>query len=119
VQQGDVLFELAPLDAWRVILQVDERDVAYLHAGQSGSLVLASLPGRAFPLTVNKVTPVAVAEGGRNYFRVEAAVKEGAVSMRPGMEGVGKLDIGERSLLWIWTRRFTEWLRLKTWEWLP
>lgn len=119
VQQGDVLFELAPLDAWRVILQVDERDVAYLQQGQSGSLVLASLPGQAFPLAVNKVTPVAVAEDGRNYFRVEAGVKEGASSMRPGMEGLGKVEIGERSLLWIWTRRFTEWLRLKAWEWLP
>jgi putative peptide zinc metalloprotease protein len=31
------------------------------------------------------------------------------------MEGVGKVEAGERSLLWIWTHRFTDWLRLKSW----
>ena len=30
-----------------------------------------------------------------------------------------EIEAGERSLLWIWTHRFTDWLRLKSWEWLP
>lgn len=122
VEQGKVLFELAPLDAWRVILKVDERDIAFVRLGQPGELVLTSLPGQAFPLKVKRVTPVSIAEEGRNYFRVEAELANnaahGAAKMRPGMEGVGKIDAGERSLLWIWTHRFTDWLRLKTWEWL-
>jgi multidrug resistance efflux pump len=46
VEQGKVLFELAPLDAWRVILKVDERDIAHVRAGQTGELALTSLPGR-------------------------------------------------------------------------
>jgi hypothetical protein len=36
VQLGEVLFELAPLDAWRVILKVDERDIAWVTNGQAG-----------------------------------------------------------------------------------
>lgn len=123
VEQGKVLFELAPLDAWRVILKVDERDIAHVRQGQAGELVLASLPGQLFPLTVRRITPVSVAEEGRNYFRVEAELTtdtgQAPPPMRPGMEGVGKVDAGERSLLWIWTHRFTDWLRLKSWEWLP
>lgn len=122
VEQGKVLFELAPLDAWRVILKVDERDIAHVRLGQSGELLLTSLPGQAFALTVKRVTPVSVAEEGRNYFRVEAELARDAadspVKMRPGMEGVGKVDAGRRSLLWIWTHRFTDWLRLKSWEWM-
>jgi len=124
VEQGKVLFELAPLDAWRVILKVDERDIAQVKAGEPGELVLTSLPGQAYALTVRRVTPVSVAEEGRNYFRVEAALTDvagsnsGAVPMRPGMEGIAKVRAGERSLLWIWTHRFTDWLRLKTWEWM-
>lgn len=121
VEQGKVLFELAPLDAWRVILKVDERDIAYVGLGRPGELVLTSLPGQAFPLKVKRVTPVSVAEEGLNYFRVEAeldkAVVKDATKMRPGMEGVGKVEAGQRSLLWIWTHRFTDWLRLKAWEW--
>jgi biotin carboxyl carrier protein len=123
VEQGKVLFELAPLDAWRVILKIDERDIAHVRQGQAGELVLTSLPGQLFPLTVRRITPVSVAEEGRNYFRVEAELQtdagQPAPPMRPGMEGVGKVDAGQRSLLWIWTHRFTDWLRLKSWEWLP
>ena len=122
VEQGKVLFELAPLDAWRVILKVDERDISHVRLAQPGELVLTSLPGQAFPLLVKRVTPVSVAEEGRNYFRVEAALAkdtpEGALKMRPGMEGVAKVEAGQYSLLWIWTHRFTDWLRLKSWEWL-
>ena len=119
VEQGKVLFELAPLDAWRVILKVDERDIAHVRDGVAGELVLTSLPGQSFPLKVKKVTPVSVAEEGRNYFRVECELPKGAAKLRPGMEGVGKVEAGERSLLWIWTHRFTDWLTLKAWEWLP
>src|SRR5690606_25684321 len=34
VEKGKVLFELAPLDSYRVVLHVDERDIAYVVAGQ-------------------------------------------------------------------------------------
>lgn len=119
VEQGKVLFELAPLDTWRVILKVDERDIAHLRDGAPGELVLTSLPGEVMPLKVKKITPVSIAEEGRNYFRVEADLPEGAAKLRPGMEGVGKVEAGERSLLWIWTHRLTDWLRLLIWEYTP
>jgi multidrug resistance efflux pump len=119
VQQGDVQFELAPLDAWRVILKVDERDIAHIADQQTGELVLTSLPNKVWPFHVEKVTPVALAEDGRNYFRVEAKLSEDATVLRPNMEGVGKIDTGEQPLLWIWTHRLLDWLRLTLWEWLP
>lgn len=119
VEQGEVLFELAPLDAWRVILNVDERDIANVHEGKDGELVLTSLPGQAFPFRVKKVTPVSVAEEGRNYFRVEAELRQEAPKLRPGMEGVGKVAVAQRSLLWIWTHRLSDWIRLTLWQWAP
>ena len=118
VEVGKLLFELAPLATWRVIVQVDERDIGNMAEGQRGELVLTSLTGRAWPLQVRRITPVAVADEGRNHFRVEAALLDGAApGMRPGMEGVAKVQAGERSLLWIWTHRFTDWLRLAWWRW--
>jgi hypothetical protein len=65
------------------------------------------------------VTPVSTSEDGRNYFRVEAKMDRGAERLRPGMEGVGKIEVGERRLIWIWTRSLTDWLRLQLWSWLP
>ena len=119
VQQGEVQFELAPLDAWRVILKVDERDIAYMNLHNAGELVLTSLPGQVWPLTVEKITPVAIAEEGRNYFRVEAKLAKEAHDIRPNMEGVAKVHAGRRSWLWIWTHRFAEWVQLTWWEWKP
>ena len=37
----------------------------------------------------------------------------------PGVEGVAKVVVGERRLIWIWTHEAVEWLRLKLWAWLP
>ena len=119
VQQGHTLFEVAPLEGFRVVLQVDERDIARLAVGQAGELVLSSLPDRQLPFTVSSVTSVATQHDGRNVFRVEAQVAGAPARLRPGMEGVGKVVVGERSLLWIWTHGFVDWLRLATWAWLP
>jgi biotin carboxyl carrier protein len=119
VRQGDVLFEVAPLDSYRVILKVDERYIADVCVGQHGELVLFSLPGQEYGFTVSTITPIARAEDGRNYFRVEAALEAVDGNLRPGMEGVGKIDVDRRSLTRIWVRDMHDWLTLFFWKWLP
>ena len=119
VEQGKVLFELAPLDAYRVVLKVDERDIAYVRVGQRGDLALTGLTGDTFSFTVKSVTSVSTPQEGRNFFRVEAQLGDADVPMRPGMEGVGKITAGRERLAWIWTRGFVDWLRISLWSWLP
>ncbi len=119
VKQGEVLFEIAPLDTYRLILQVDERDVTDSIPDQTGELVLNSMPEVSLPFRVVRITPVATPAEGRNYFRLEAALDETPESLRPGMQGIGKVLVGERRLAWIWTRRLVDWLRLKLWVWWP
>ena len=111
--------EIAPLDAYRVILKVDEREIVHVALGQKGELALSGLPGARLAFSVARVTPVATAEEGRNTFRVEAKMESSAERLRPGMEGVGKISIGERQLIWIWTHGLVDWLRLAFWTWLP
>ncbi|MCP5374473.1 MAG: HlyD family efflux transporter periplasmic adaptor subunit [Hyphomicrobiales bacterium] len=119
ISQGKILFEVAPLAAYRAILQVDERDIQYVAVGQTGTLALAGLTGETLPLKVVKVTPVAMAQEGRNFFRVEAELDDSDVKLRPGMEGVAKVSIEERPLVWVWARRLIEWARLFIWKWTP
>jgi multidrug efflux pump subunit AcrA (membrane-fusion protein) len=119
VEKGKTLLELAPLDAYRLIIHVDERDVRYIAVEQRGSIALAGMPGDPLPMTLSKITPVTVAEEGRNSFRVEGRLIGPGPHLRPGMEGVAKIDTGQRSLVWIWTRRVVEWLRLIAWKYLP
>lgn len=118
VEQGKVLFEVAPLDAYRVVLNVDERDIDHVRKGQRGQLALAGLPYEHLAFTVRQVTPVATAQDGHNTFRVEAQLDQATLRLRPGMEGIGKVDAGERKLAWIWTHGLVDWLRLWTWKWL-
>ncbi|MFK7732319.1 MAG: HlyD family efflux transporter periplasmic adaptor subunit [Pseudomonadales bacterium] len=126
VNKGDVLFKVAPLADYRIVLNVDEKNIAGIESGLNGTLVLTSLPGERRQLVVEKVTSVSIAEDASNYFRVEARISEddaatpaGQQDLRPGMEGAAKLDLGERSLVWIWTHELINWLRLKAWVWLP
>jgi multidrug resistance efflux pump len=118
VKKGEVLMTLAPEHDFRVILEVDERDVADVQLGKSGSLALSALPGDTFALEVTRITPVATTGQGRNYFEVEAKLKANADQLRPGLLGVGKVEAGSRSLLWIWTHRVSDWVRLTVWSWL-
>ncbi len=119
VTKGKVLFEVAPLDGYRIILEVDERDITDAAVGQRGHLTLSALPGDSLPFAVERVTPVASAEDGRNYFRVEARLEGPTRALRPGMEGVAKIDVDRRRLIWIWTHGLVDWLRLWVWAWLP
>ncbi|QEL25115.1 HlyD family efflux transporter periplasmic adaptor subunit [Bosea sp. F3-2] len=119
VEKGKILFEIAPLDAYRLIVQVDERDVRYVAVGQSGTVALAGQPGNLLPLTLSKITPVTVAEEGRNSFRIEARLSEPGLHLRPGMEGVAKIETGRRSLVWIWMHPVFDWLHLAAWKYLP
>ena len=91
VEKGKVLFEIAPLDAYRVILKVDESDIRDVTAGQRGQLMLAGSAGRALPFTVKTIS-VATAEEGRNVFRVEAQLDEAGdrAAPRHGRRGQGE-----------------------------
>lgn len=117
VRRGQVLFEVTPLNAYRVILEVDESDITSITNGQAGALALTSIPGEVLPLAVTQVTPVALSREGRSYFRVEALLERTTDRLRPGMEGVAKVEAGRRKLIWIWTHKFVDWLRLTLWSW--
>ena len=120
VETGKKLFEIAPLEQYRIVLQVDEKEIRHIEVAQTGQIVVSGVNDDPMPLTVTKVTPVASAQDGKNTFRVEASLN-GDISprLRPGMEGIGKVSVGSRSLWWIITHTFTDWLRLGLWNWLP
>ena len=119
VERGQVLFEIAPLDGYRIALQVDERDIAHVVLGQKGELSVTAIPGERVNFKVTNITPVNTAKEGRNFFRVEAQLESGANRLRPGMEGIGKIYVDERKLVWIWTHSLTDWLQLWIWSWTP
>ena len=120
-ERGKTLFELAPLDQFRLALQVEEQDIGWVHPGQTGTLALASTPGTRLPFTITHRTPVATTDDSRNVFRIEASLDTPTLQrgLRPGMEGIAKVEIGQARLLWVWTHPMLDAIRLFAWKWLP
>lgn len=116
LRRGDVLLTLAPDERFRLIIEVDERDIALLSADQRGKLSLAATPGELLDFVVVRVLPVAVAGDGRNFFEVEATLEAAGRTLRPGLRGVAKVAVGDRSAVWIASHRVLEWLRLTFWS---
>lgn len=123
VEVGKVLYQVAPLDDYRVILRMDEHDIGYVRPGQTGHLLLHGRTGDSVAFTVQRLTSVAETDAGHNSFRVEATLKPTPaaerVDLRPGMEGIGKVDVSRRSIAWVWTRSLMDWARMTIWTWTP
>jgi RND family efflux transporter MFP subunit len=119
VQRAQVLFEIAPLDSYRVIVRVPDSEIARVAAGHTGTLVLSALPDRHFDLHVVRVTPIAEQTEGSNTFRVEARLDDISPQLRPNMEGVAKIDAGQHLLIWAWTHHLIDAIRLFLWSWWP
>lgn len=119
VTRGDVLFELAPLDRYRLTLIVPELQIGSIRPGQNGLVLLTAIPEQPLPFIVESVTAVARVAEGVNGFEVLGRLTTADARIRPSMEGVAKIDAGRARVAWIWTHQFWRWLRIRAWAWLP
>ena len=120
VQRGEVLMLLAPNDSFRLILEVDEGDMAAIVPGQRGHLALAAQPDQPLAFITRRIVPVASTADGRNFFEVEASLQQQNLpQLRPGLSGVAKVEAGSRAIGWLLTHRAVAWLRLAWWKVTP
>jgi multidrug efflux pump subunit AcrA (membrane-fusion protein) len=116
VRQGEVLFKIARLTGLYVEAEVAERDIDEIALESCGEIAFVSQPDLAFPVAVVRVEPAAQPKSGKNVFVVRLALVESPAGwLRPGMTGVCKINVGKRRLLWIFTHRTVDFLRLALW----
>jgi hypothetical protein len=120
MQLGEELFEVVPNDVLRLEAKVAERDIQDVKVGASGRLATNALPMDGYDFHVTRIIPVAKAEEGSSEFMVygEADPAEAAAGhpdWRPGMAGEVRIHVGNRRVIWIWTHRLIDFLRLKLW----
>lgn len=118
LQRSDLLFTLAPLSGWRLVLDVDERQIAEVRPGQVAQVLLTALPDSPMRLRVTRVTPLARSVEGRQRFEV-LAQPDGAVpaGWRPGMQGVAQIELAPQPLALRWAQEAWRGLRWMTWSW--
>lgn len=119
IDKGEVLFEVAPLDKYRLVILVDEQQVVDVQTGLQGEMTLKALPDDELAFTVEKVSPVFEENVDGIAYRVEAAFNEENQALRPGMQGIAKISIDQRSYLWIFLHELVNAIRLWGWSWLP
>jgi len=116
VATGDVLFEIASAEKYRLVLEVDEHDIGYIQPDQLAQLRMASLPTSVWEAELGDVLPVAVSEKGHSAFRVPANISGDATALRPGMEGIGKVSVGKRSMFWVYSHSLFDRIRYFAWK---
>lgn len=119
IERGQTLFRIAPLDGFRVVLEIGEGDIRAIEPGQTGTLRLSAFPERPLDYEVNLITPLARQGDGRNFFRVEAKLLGDIDKLRPGMEGISRTTIEERRLGWVLGHDLVDWFQLRLWAWQP
>lgn len=120
VERGDVLFEIAPLDDYRLVIDVPESRIIALEPGQSGYLVLKAFPDRKTEFQIEQISGAIEQRDGLITFSVIAAITDDDIDkLRPGMSGVARINAGERSMLWIQSHEMVDWIRLALWRLSP
>ena len=102
VAKGEVLFEVAPLDRVELQLLVTDEDIAHVQEGAVVAVQFDAFAGRVWKGRVARLAPQAELVQGENVFPVTFEVENEDGLLLPGMQGVGAISCGKRSVLWIY-----------------
>jgi RND family efflux transporter MFP subunit len=103
VQQGQVLFEVAPLEEMIVEIDVPDREISRVRAGLPLRFRLEAFAGQQWDGKVERLHPRSEQREGRNVFICEAPIRndDPRHDLRPGMRGRAVIESDRRPLLWI------------------
>jgi membrane fusion protein (multidrug efflux system) len=85
VQTNQNLFQIVDLDPLQAVLNVPERDLDTLKAGQHVQIRVDALSGKAFDGTIARIAPVVDAASGT--FRATCEFRDSTQTLKPGMFG--------------------------------
>ncbi len=115
VEMGTPLFEVAPLEDWKLEVEVPEWAAEEVRAGLEGAFAFQARPESTQPFTIERMRPQAEVRDERNVFVAEARVKRPSEWMRPGMEGMARVHVGRRRVWWVALHRVIDYLQLNMW----
>ncbi|NIJ69793.1 efflux RND transporter periplasmic adaptor subunit [Xanthomonas sp. 60] len=95
VQINTPIFRIVDSAQLEATLNVPERELATLRAGQPVTLMADALPGQRFTGHVDRISPVV--DSGSGTFRVVSRFDGGVQSLQPGMFGRIRIDYDQRA----------------------
>jgi biotin carboxyl carrier protein len=112
VQQGQVLFDIAPLDEMILEIDVPDREIGRVATGQAVRFRLEAFAGEPWSGQLAKLHPQSEQRDGHNVFIAEAPVRNVGhqLELRPGMRGRAVIQSDRRPLVWILGHRLWEFI---------
>jgi len=117
ISSGEMLCQLGVLDRLRVEIELPERDWQWADLGQPAHLKFYTFAERTFDAQVERLSPVAEPqEKGGALFTATVFLDDLPEGLLPGMTGVGRIDLGTRSLLWHLSRPVRRFFAARWWR---
>lgn len=120
IEQGKPMFEIAPLEDLLALVRVNEADINDVNPVDlpAGEIATRSEPEQKFTVHVTRIVPLASPVEGENVFELRCRIDQPAPWLRPGMEGLAKIDVGSKPIYWIFTHKIVDTVRLWLWKWV-
>jgi multidrug efflux pump subunit AcrA (membrane-fusion protein) len=131
LQSGTAVAEIASPEGWDLKIDIDQRDIGRLEKRMEkgtidASYILYSHTANTLPARIESLRQISSVAEPRQDKHVFVLTVEGVTvpegmrtSMRPGLTGRAKVDLGWRPLGWLWARALWKWFQIRGWEWLP
>ncbi|MDA8743928.1 efflux RND transporter periplasmic adaptor subunit [Rubripirellula amarantea] len=108
VDQGQVLYEIAPLEELRIELSVSSDDVSHIAEGTNVEMMFAGFGNETFTATISKIRPQSEVRDDQNVFVAECLLANRDGRLRPGMKGHAKIQGDKHAIGWIALHRAWE-----------
>lgn len=115
VSRGDVLFQVAPPESMVGELYIPDNRISDLQVGHEGQLATSSHPDQPIDFVVESIFPMAEVIDQKNVFKVKVRLQNIPNWVRPGVEGLAKVDVGRKPYGVLWTREAWNWVRMQLW----
>ena len=117
LMHGDTLAEIIESSPVIVDVAVPEDDATLLRSSEPASIKLESFPLRTFRGDVTVVSPQSQVESEQSVFMARVNVANADGTIRPGMQGHGKVSVGWHPAGYVLFRGSAMWLWEKLWSW--
>ncbi|MBI5864270.1 MAG: HlyD family efflux transporter periplasmic adaptor subunit [Planctomycetes bacterium] len=115
ISRGEPLLTIAPRTGWKVEIELPQRSVAQVEIGASAKFSSNARPDLTQDICVSAVMPQPQIRDRRSVYVAEAYVDNAADWIKPGMEGVARVDCGRKPVAWVLFHRAVDYLRLNGW----
>lgn len=115
--KGDLLMKIASLNDMYANIKVLEEYIDEIKLDQKVEITLLTKPNETIDALITKVIPMAnVDDQNGNIFILNASFnEEQKIWIRPGMTGIAKITIEDRTVFWILTHKVSDFLHFNLW----